>query len=744
VAAAPIILLLAGAVDRRWMNEDAFINLRVVRNWLEGHGPVFNLDERVEAVTSPLWLMILAPLGWLGLRLEVAAVIGSAVLACGGLALAEWASARSHPRAPAPREGAGFVLPVGAAIFAVLPPAWDYATSGLETGLCLAWLASAYALTSRLGAHHSPDPARASALFGAGFVLGLGPLVRPELALYALPFVLVLALAAATGEAATRRPLWRVIGAPALVLVAAALPPVAYEVFRIGYYAAVLPNTALAKEAFASNFKQGTCYFDNFFGTYRMAWPLAAAGVFAVARLVDDVCLRRWRAVATTVAPVGAGAAHVGYLVAIGGDYMHGRLLVPPVFAMLLPAMAVPLPWPRARVVRAALAVAGAVGLVWSLVCATRFRIGTENVCNIGDERGWYARKAGEANPVRIEDYRGHPFFADGQKLERQIRGDCAGEPPPAGVVGCHRVYVESEDAQIATLPSSSPTGAGVDPRVTAVVTAGAIGIVGYELPDSVHVVDRHGLSDPIVSRFELVTRGRPGHEKKASAAWMLARFAAPSPDDDSGVVAARHALTCGLLGSLVRSASAPLSWRGFLENATNAWAYSKLRIPRDPYEAESRFCGTPRGREFRTGGGGGTAFRWICPANHPLSGLRGWFARDGKAIAQIQPLCGPSSDAEGAEPLAGPRFGEGADESFEVSCTAGLRVVGFHGASDEMVHSVGVSCLDTQTVERTSAGGVDGGRAFRVECPRRGAAVGIVGRAGALVDSLGVACALE
>jgi arabinofuranosyltransferase len=742
--ALPIVVLLAGAIDRRWMNEDGFINLRVVRNWLEGHGLVFNLDERIESTTSPLWLFVLALLGRIGIRLEYAAAFGGIVLTCAGLALAERAALFTHPRAR-PGQGLPLAIPVGAAIVAVLPSVWDYASSGLETGLCLAWLGGTYAIVAE--AADAPAAGWRLRTRIAGAVLaGLGPLARPELALYAAPFVLLLAAAAwrSVGPQPTRIA-WiaRASGAALLVCVAAAAVPLGYEIFRMGYYASVLPNTAIAKEAFASNLKQGLCYFDNFFGTYRMGWPLFAAGAFALARTGQELLARRWSAAATTLAPVAAAALHVGYLVEIGGDYMHGRLVVPAVFGALLPVMAVPVPPSRPRFLQLPLLGAAAVAAVWLPMCALRFRVGVENVCNIGDERGWYTRKALEPNPVRIDDYRLHPFSVDAYKLERRVQDECKGEAaPPPGVVGCHRVYVESEDAQISPVPSSQPLAARVDGDVTAVVTAGAIGIVGYVLPDTVHVVDHHGLSDPIVGHFELLTRGRPGHEKKASAAWMLARFGAPSPDDDSGVVAARHALDCGILASMVRSTSGPLSVRGFFDNIAKAWDLSKLRIPHDPYEAEERFCGTPRGREFTTGGGGGTGFRWLCPAGRTLSGLRGTYAAKGKALATVQALCGAADAEEGAEALAGPRFGEAADQSFEVSCPPDAKASGFYGATDDMVHTVGVSCIDARGVERTAAGGVDGGRSFQVSCPGRGAVVGIVGRAGSLIDSLGVVCA--
>ena len=55
-------LFLAGAL-RRWMSDDGFINCRVAQNVLDGNGPVFNVGERVEAVTSPLWIAVLTLVG---------------------------------------------------------------------------------------------------------------------------------------------------------------------------------------------------------------------------------------------------------------------------------------------------------------------------------------------------------------------------------------------------------------------------------------------------------------------------------------------------------------------------------------------------------------------------------------------------------------------------------------------------------------------------------------------------------
>ena len=58
--ATPVIVLAERTWALRWMSDDGFINLRIVSQLVHGHGPVFNIGERVETSTSPLWVFVLA------------------------------------------------------------------------------------------------------------------------------------------------------------------------------------------------------------------------------------------------------------------------------------------------------------------------------------------------------------------------------------------------------------------------------------------------------------------------------------------------------------------------------------------------------------------------------------------------------------------------------------------------------------------------------------------------------------
>ena len=43
-----------------WLADDASFTVRTVLNWLNGAGPVFNVGERVQAYTHPLWFLVLS------------------------------------------------------------------------------------------------------------------------------------------------------------------------------------------------------------------------------------------------------------------------------------------------------------------------------------------------------------------------------------------------------------------------------------------------------------------------------------------------------------------------------------------------------------------------------------------------------------------------------------------------------------------------------------------------------------
>lgn len=731
VLAAPVALLFVCALARRWMDDDGFINLRVVRNLLAGEGPVYNVGERVEVFTSSLWIGILTILGAAGIQLEYAAVFGGIALSCLGLGLAVHASMRAD-RAWSRDSSSGLHWPLGAAMVAILPPNWDYASSGLETGLTFAWLGGSYVLTVVA----IDAPASRKATLAAAFV-GLGPLVRPELALYTLSFLLPLASEALGGHARGLQQGHRAWRRPVVLLACAAAAPVAYELFRMAYFAALTPNTAIAKEAFRTNVKQGLCYWKNFFHLYAVYLPLGVIGLFAVVRLVGTIASRR----GLLLAPVVAAALHAAYIVRVGGDYMHGRMFLPVVFAVAMPFATVRLARPeRSAPTSIALAVATLPFAAWLVVCGTRLRVDRENVCGIGDERGWYARIAEVPRPVLLSDYTHHTFYRVGTTLDTGLSRACASTFGAAPKDPCRRLFLD-EDSRGVLLPrrTSYPLSGDLSPRVEGAAVASAIGIAGYLLPSSVHLVDRLGLADPLGARMELGERGRPGHEKAIGNAWVVARFAEPERIDDASVTAARHALSCGPLAELAQATRDPLTIGRALRNLVASFRLQSLRVPRDPFTAEERFCRTPPPpRSPQVGGSGGKAYAWRCPLGMRVGVISGSVAVGAGAIASLSATCLPR---EGADlPLTGPPFGGSEKELFDASCRDTGGIVGLRGNAGRVVNRLRAVCADGTETSMVGEGD-DPGDSFETTCPEGTLAIGVAGRAGALIDAVGLIC---
>ena len=777
VMLVPASIALVMAYQRRWLDDDGFINLRIVQNLFNGDGPVFNLDERVEAGTSPLWLYVVALLGALGARLEDASVFAGIGLTGLAVFLAQDAAMRLH------LAGGGSLrerllhpwLPLGALSVAVLPPIWDYASGGLETGLSLAWLAAAYdallfELTSGLRAPADPSAATEAVVvvpapeaarpasvqrgqLGRAFLLGLGILIRPELSLYALGFfalLLISALREPDGALATRAQAARRV--LSLALAFAALP-LTYQLFRMGYYGTLGPNTAIAKEAFLVNWEQGRCFLRNFLTPYKLKFPLLVLALLLgwlmrelARKQADGRAGRRRLLLCAALLPTAIAALHAFYVVRMGGDYMHARMLLPAFFAALLPVAAVPA-LTASRVGKVLPGLCGALVLGWCVMCGTSLRVPVGNQCDIGDERGWYARMAQVRNPVRLEDYQKHMFHDWARGLVDAVKGSCpaldltseTGHEP-----GCRLVHLDADQGrEFYPMQLTYPLAEQIDPRLLGVVSQGAIGIAGFMLPGRVHLADIHGLADPFVARVRLAARGRPGHEKTMPAAWLLARFAKASPTEDASIAAARHALQCGELATLEQTVRGPLDGAAFFRNVLNAPALTRMRVPEDPFAAESLYCNEPPFTFFNTAGDGGDAFHWRCPKGLALSAIRGAFYAPSATLARLVGECADPR-TPGSPAAASPAYGDDADTPFELRCPAGREVVGVFGTADKTVHSLGLICSDGSGTTRSHVAGLSGGDAFSFQCPPGQSARVLKGRAGSLLDALGIGCSKQ
>ena len=112
----------------------------------------------------------------------------------------------------------------------------------------------------------------------------------------------------------------------------------------MGYFAALVPNTAIAKEAGRAYWSQGWRYTRDFVGRTSSGYrsPVLPPGRSALRARRAARAARRCRAV---LAPMLSAVAHWLYVTRVGGDFMHGRLFLPSLLGFLLPVATVVIPF---------------------------------------------------------------------------------------------------------------------------------------------------------------------------------------------------------------------------------------------------------------------------------------------------------------------------------------------------------------------------------------------------------------
>jgi arabinofuranosyltransferase len=575
-------LFAYGAWERRWIADDGLIVLRTVRNLMAGNGPVFNIGERVETNTSAAWTFIVyffsvitqARLEYVVLALALALSVCAVVFAMLGTARLRGGASKS------------VLLPAGVLVYIALPPARDFATSGLETCLTIFWLGSVWLLLTRWA---TTEKATLPGTSGLVFVLGLSWLVRPEMAMVAALMLMVVILAPAPSD--RLRPwLQRLL----LVAVAGALP-VGYQVWRMGYYGLPAPNTAVSKGATGSNWDQGLTYFWNTVGPYWLWLPAAVLLVAALAlgwrprgragfamprrgRPGLRQRLRSPRSVVTLM--LVSGVFLIVYVVKIGGDFMHGRFMLPPLFCLLLPVSVVPLKL-NGRVRDWVVPLFAWSALVaWAVVVADS-SVQTDKITRIGivDERAFYVAGSGHPHPILAEDYLDYQggWMRAMIKTIAQTRNGGLLLPSP------YFTYWDVVPPPL-PLPPSGPTHT---------VYFLNLGMTSMNVPLNVRVLDQEGLAYPLAAHSDRLTDGRIGHDKSLPPDWVVADTNEvgrhpwlPFYLNEDWVAEARVALTCPDTRALLDSYRGPITWARWKQNLIHSMTLFDYRFDRVPQYA--------------------------------------------------------------------------------------------------------------------------------------------------------------
>jgi len=428
-------------IRNAWLSDDAYITFRTVDNFVNGYGLTWNVAERVQTYTHPLWMFLVSAVYAVTREIFFTSLILSIVLSLVAAGIIAFRLSRSV-----------WLACAGLVVFTLSKAFIDYSTSGLENPL--AHLLLAFFLLIYLDAELNLQT-----LFFLAFLASLGMVNRSDMLVFYAPVILYAMLKIRSVKG---------VGVVALGF----LPFVAWELFSLFYYGFPFPNTAYAKltSALISRHDlmvEGLNYLRNSLRADTITLLTTGLGVLV------PFFTREWRKL-----PVAAGIVlYLSYVVYVGGDFMSGRFLTVSLFAAAALVVSSP-PLAASRAAQAVL-LAGVVLVGLSAPYSPVVATGDKGA-RTGTEPGWIRGRS-------IVDERANYYHNTGL-----LRAFQQSNPLPD-----HDWAVEGRAAREAVRHSSPQAG-------PLVVEKGSVGFYGYFAGPQVYVVDMLGLGNPLLARLPL------------------------------------------------------------------------------------------------------------------------------------------------------------------------------------------------------------------------------------------------
>lgn len=280
---APALLIFGWLAREFWfIQDDAYISYRYVANFLNGHGLVYNIGERIEGFTNFGWVIYMALAG--ALQTDFILVSRLTGLLCGaGVIVLTYVLAR---RLFEDKDQWLALLPTY--LVAANPSLAYWSPAGLETSVfALLVLASLYCFLIR------------SRWLLLAIILGVW--VRPEGALVAGLLMAV--------ETITERRLPRYSGRMVGLAFVLSLP---YAIFKLFYYGSILPNPFFAKTGWHLDYLTNGLEYAGMF--------LADGGFYGVGLLLPLIF---WGRLSKTFRSLYLFVVlYTAYVILIGGDVL--------------------------------------------------------------------------------------------------------------------------------------------------------------------------------------------------------------------------------------------------------------------------------------------------------------------------------------------------------------------------------------------------------------------------------------
>jgi len=378
-----VLILLRTA----WIGDDAYITMRTVDNLLSGYGPTWNVGERVQTFTHPLWMFLLtlaygishdAYLSLIGLSFLFSTLTIFILLVHGS-------------------ENNYSVL-IGWLILMLSNAFVDYSTAGLENPVSHLIALLFTLLYLRWG-----DQLSHKRMLTLALLAGLMILNRIDLFLLFLPALMEVVVAKDTFHR------FRII-------LIGFLPFFIWEVFSIIYYGFPFPNTYYAKLNTgiqeSALIRQGFLYFFN-----SIAWDpitLLVTGVSITLSMLSEGRKEKMIALGMLL--------YLGYIVWIGGDFMSSRFFSVPLLCgvLLLLAFLNKITFFHKTAFLAVIIFVGSMSFSPSYSAPTSRDDELENLTGISDEQAYYYPSTGLLRWGRTTSLPNQQWVNEGRALRDQ------------------------------------------------------------------------------------------------------------------------------------------------------------------------------------------------------------------------------------------------------------------------------------------------------------------------------------
>ncbi|MBX3048866.1 MAG: hypothetical protein KIT46_01030 [Anaerolineales bacterium] len=465
-------------LSHAWFSDDAYFSFRSVDNFVHGHGLTWNVQERVQGFTHPLWVLLLSALYFFTREIYLTTIFVNLALALAVAWLLVFKIAASRAQGLA-----------ALGLLALSTAFIDYSSSGLENPLTHLLLAVFLWLFLRV----EGGPRQ---LFWLCLVAALAAVNRLDTGLLYAPALLY---------AWWRQPQrLGALGAAALGF----LPLLAWELFALVYYGFPFPNTYYAKLHNYVPLAQEVWAGLNYFWFTLLYDPLTWVVVLSAA-VVVLLGNRPPRGVAVLLGML----LYLLYVLQIGGDFMGGRFLSAVYLAAVvllavyfLPQLSLRRYWP---LIPAALLLSAVASSPPYWLYAKGFE--TARWQGVVDERMVYHT----TNLIRIED-----LYAFNSHPDYHLLNRAAYLARSLGRGTAFRWEAEHDWIELGRQLRAQAEAEGM-----LYLPQGANGFTGYYAGPDVYFIHGLALTDPLLSRLPPIynPNWRSGHFMRQIPAGYLA-----------------------------------------------------------------------------------------------------------------------------------------------------------------------------------------------------------------------------